>query len=555
MQHNPDEIQAEAGAPLPPSPALVEARIAGLEEERELYRTLFSQSGDAVVLAEMEAGGRTRAFVDMNDTVCLWTEYSREELFLMKPSDLVAPEDRPLLDEYRRAFAAERWITMEMNFASRSGKVIPVELSARMFFLRGRHLALFVARDMSRTQSLRKAIAESAERWRSITESCPDHILMVNREGVIEFANHDFAGADRNNMVGLRLSDLMPQPYRPMMDLAVKNAAAGREDIQEIELARNEGPALTLEAHFNPVVVGEIVESVMVRFIDVSERKSVERALRESEARYRTFVETFIGIAYEIDPASERPVFFHGAVESITGYPEDDFLKGRVRWDDLVYSADRAAYAAPDTHAPTAEREYRIVSRTGRVVTVVELIRRMPGESVGRGLTYGVIYDTTERRRREELLKRREEELSETNLRLVEMNTALRVLLEKREEDKELLERNVSENVGRLVGPLMEKLRATGLSPRQDAYVEVLEKELSQVVSGFGRTAASSRFKLTPTELQVAALVKEGRTTKDIARMLNLSKSTIDTHRNNIRKKLDIRNQGVNLRSYLMNLE
>jgi DNA-binding CsgD family transcriptional regulator len=59
---------------------------------------------------------------------------------------------------------------------------------------------------------------------------------------------------------------------------------------------------------------------------------------------------------------------------------------------------------------------------------------------------------------------------------------------------------------------------------------------------------------LTPQEIQIVDLIKQGKNTKEIAGMLNASPNTIATHRNNIREKLNLRNAKVNLRSYLQSL-
>ena len=135
------------------------------------------------------------------------------------------------------------------------------------------------------------------------------------------------------------------------------------------------------------------------------------------------------------------------------------------------------------------------------------------------------------------------------------MNAALKVLLRQREEDRIELEEKVSLNVRELVLPNLDKLKKTKLDERQTAYVEILESNLNDITSPLIRRLSFKYLNLTPKEIQVANLVKQGRTTKEIAELLNLAKKTIDFHRENIRKKLEINNKKANLRSHLLSME
>jgi DNA-binding CsgD family transcriptional regulator len=125
--------------------------------------------------------------------------------------------------------------------------------------------------------------------------------------------------------------------------------------------------------------------------------------------------------------------------------------------------------------------------------------------------------------------------------KLEEVNTALRVLLKRREEDKAVLEEKVLFNMRELVILLLEKPQRTGLDKRQKVYVSILESNLTDIISPFSRRLSSLYLDLTPTETEVANLVKHGKTTKEMAELLDLSGRTIDTHRDNIRRKLGIK--------------
>ena len=162
--------------------------------------------------------------------------------------------------------------------------------------------------------------------------------------------------------------------------------------------------------------------------------------------------------------------------------------------------------------------------------------------------------EITTRKKAEESLKRRELELELQKQNLEEANTALRVLLKQREEDKRELEEHIVSNVQQLVNTYIIKLKRTYLDPRQVQYLEIIENNIHEILSPFSHNLSSKYFHLTPREIQVAGLVKDGKTTKEISEIMNISTSVIDFHRKNIRKKLGLKNKKDNLQSYLISL-
>lgn len=162
--------------------------------------------------------------------------------------------------------------------------------------------------------------------------------------------------------------------------------------------------------------------------------------------------------------------------------------------------------------------------------------------------------EISERRRAEKKLRENEKELLNKSIALKEVNTALNVLLKNREADQINLEDIIVANVKDMVLPFLEKLGETQLDEKQVTYVDIIQTNISNIISPFIRKIPMKFFDLTPTEIQIADLVRKDKTTKEIALILNSSTKTIEAHRNRLRKKLGLTNQSIQLRDYLMTL-
>ena len=155
----------------------------------------------------------------------------------------------------------------------------------------------------------------------------------------------------------------------------------------------------------------------------------------------------------------------------------------------------------------------------------------------------------------QEELKKKEMELARQKRMLEDSNTALKVLLDHREQDRAHLEENVLANVRKLVMPYVENLRFQKLGERNHNLVEIIASRLDEITSPFLNRLTSMHSLLTPREIDVAVLVREGRTSKEIAELLGISVSGVDFHRKKIREKLRLTNGGANLRSILLSMQ
>ncbi len=148
-------------------------------------------------------------------------------------------------------------------------------------------------------------------------------------------------------------------------------------------------------------------------------------------------------------------------------------------------------------------------------------------------------------------------ELQETNRQLTlerkalqESNSALRIVLARIEQEKQEIRRDIKMNVEKILMPILHAL-ALQLPPSQKKYVEMLQTNLEEIASPFISQLSLSYHSMTPTEITICNMIRNGMRTKEIAEMRGVSEATINRHREKIRRKLKITNQDVNLATFL----
>jgi len=180
----------------------------------------------------------------------------------------------------------------------------------------------------------------------------------------------------------------------------------------EILVSTRDGQC-TYDVRISPLTdwQGKVLSRV-VDLRDITERKRSEQALRESEERYRSFVQNIHGIAFRARRTGFVPIFVHGAVEAITGYSPADLMAGKPRWDQVVHPDDVEKVRLLTERLKTIpgytqEHEYRIIHKDGHVVWLHENIRSICDDSGQSVFLEGTKYDITARKQTEEALRYR----------------------------------------------------------------------------------------------------------------------------------------------------
>ena len=162
-----------------------------------------------------------------------------------------------------------------------------------------------------------------------------------------------------------------------------------------------------------------------------------------------------------------------------------------------------------------------------------------------------ILHDITKLIHIEEALRNSETSLMERTGELEDMNAALKVLLGKRNEEAQKIEEKIFSNYKQLISPIVERLKSSETKRGRQELIDLLESELNNIISPFSKKLSDPMVNLTPKEIEVASLIKFGKSNKEIATLLNNSIHTISHHREKIREKTGLKNKKFNLRTFL----
>ena len=288
---------------------------------------------------------------------------------------------------------------------------------------------------------------------------------------------------------------------------------------------------------------GGDLKRIRGRLIDETAGRFAERARREAEESYCVLLKSFPD-AVIVSDAQERILFANPAAARLVGAEHAEALHGC----SLLQFLPGTTAAVREEPSATPERG-KLVRVDGEMLDVEILWQAIQFRvSV---CTLRVIRDITAAVRAEQVLLEKDREIALHLAKLQKLNDALSTILEHRETESQRQLAGVRTTLDQLVLAYLAHLKATRLDPGQLALLEVMEANLRDLTLSFAHEVESWKTKLTPTELQIADLLRQGKRTKEIAGLLRVSRNAVTFHRNNIRAKLGITRRPINLVSYL----
>jgi PAS domain S-box-containing protein len=552
------------------------AEVENLKEEikqtrlnQEKFTKAFLQNSIPLAITTVKDG----RFVDVSDAFLRLVELKREEVIghTSRETGFITEEQRTLF--YNELGKNGRVENFEMEVRLKGRGVRYGLFNIIMLSFNNENYLLTAIQDTTDRKQAELQLKELELKFHTIADFTRDWENWIGING-----KPIWISPSVERISGYSISECMAMPDYPFPMIYPEDRGkflaeihkANEQPLNDIELRiiRKDGTLGWLSVSTNPVFI-EAGSSAGHRssIRDITNRKRIEEALRESEENYHLlFNNSFDAIAV-LGGTPPHVLFVNDAFHRLFGYTSEEIL--RFSAGDmllLVHPDDREMVknnlnSRQRKESVPSQYEFRIITKNGGVCWVeVSASLFSKGDQI---FSQAIYRDITDRKQAEDklikyhteleaLIKERTGDLENKVKTLENLNTTLDFLLQKREQDKKIMEENFILNIKKLVIPYVKMVGKGTLNKQQRLCLTAIEKHLDEIISPLLKSL--HQFDLTPREQQISVLLKNGMTTKEIVEILGVAKGTIDTHRKSIRKKIGL-SRKLNLQTNLQSLK
>jgi PAS domain S-box-containing protein len=453
-------------------------------------KSYIENAGDAIYVLKVDTG----RILNCNSRACLDLGYSRDEIVKLSSTDIESNLSSGEIDTIHHDLKPGEVKTVEGTHKRKDGSVFPIEIRFSLLSPAQPELIIAIARDITE----RKRAEEEGRRSQKAAERLAEEMAIIAEIGRVIGSTLNIQEVyDRFSEEVQRLIS-----FDRLSVVTNINPTEGTYKISYVNgidiPGRKPGDLIPLRRSFCEIIM--------------KTRKGMVNNLADIEDMSRRF------------PSVTRNFAIKVGLISMISVP----LMSR----DEVIGILHLRSSKPNAYT---EEDLRLTSRIG--------------EQISGAIVNAQLYDEL-RNTRDTL----EVQVRERTIELEETNTALRVLLKNEDKDQKRLEESLQSNINQLVTPFLSKLRVSKSNPERLTYLNILEANLDNIVSPFINRLSAAYKNLTPKEIQIAELVKQGKRSKEIAELFGICVGTVIAHRNKIRKKLGLKSKSANLRSHLLSM-
>jgi diguanylate cyclase (GGDEF)-like protein/PAS domain S-box-containing protein len=498
-----------------------------LRESEERYRAVFEGSAQGILIAD----GKTRQFIYANPSICRLLGYTEMELLKLGVAD-IHPKDslRQVASEFESQIRGEKSLAAALPCLRKDGTVLYADVTASPLMLEGgRECMVGFFSDITERKQMEEALQEKSALLTTVINAVPDFVFAKDTSLRTIICNEAFAAAlgkkpeelvghtDIENGWDPELVRGNPAEGKRGFEDDDRDALSGKMIHNPNDPANTPNGVLTYDTYKLPLhgKDGEIIGMLGVSR-DITERKQMEEALRESEEEFRgLFNESRDGIAVA-DAETKRLVQVNQAMCKMSGYTREEF-EGMGLND--IHPEEALPYVL-EQFERQAKGEARIaadipVKRKDGSVLFAD-VNSAPLSIGGRLCLLGVFRDITERKLAEEALQEKErryrslwESANEgfclhdlvtdasgqaVDYRILEVNPAYERITGLKADD--------------VVGRLASQVYGTGDAPYLDIYARVASTGVSESFEAYlprlGRHFSISVFSPSPGLLATA---------------------------------------------------
>lgn len=388
-----------------------------------------------------------------------------------------------------------------------------------------------------------RKLLESRERYLNLVADINDVLFSADSHGTLTFVSpviSDLTGFDPSEVTGKKFSSFIHPEDREFVNVRFNELRnTGTIKSTEYRIRKKNGDWLWVRSSSKARYSGTEFDGIQGMITDISESKIAHQALRESEQRFKLLVDN-ASIAIARISLDKHFVFANKFFcrlmrlerDQVTGR-ELGLLKSFIRTRDYQNLRHEIAVVLKKNIQARLEISYTINADPVWIDHVIYPWYTLTGKKGG---VEFICSDITARKNTQAVLEHK--------------HHALRELIEQIEFEKQQIKNQVADNAQKLLKPVLNNLRKSATTIEKE-HLDVLEQGLDDLTAAFSKKMLDQNTGLTSREIEICNLIKQGCTTKEIAELLALSTKTVNTHRNNIRKKMGIRNKKTPLSVYL----
>jgi diguanylate cyclase (GGDEF)-like protein/PAS domain S-box-containing protein len=383
-----------------------------LQESEARYDSLFRKNQAAMLMIDPE----TTAIVDANLGACVFYGYPYEKMLKLKMTDISTLAAEEVKTEMQRVLT-EQYNHFYYQHRLANGQIREVEVYSGPLFMRGKQLLYSIIHDITERKRAEEALRQSEEKYRTILEGIEEGYYEVNLAGNFTFFNDSVCrifGYPREELTGMNNRQYTDQENAEKLFHAFNKVYRSGEPHKgyDYEIIRKDGTKRYIETSVS-LRKDSSGEPIGFRGVarDITDRQQAEEALRQSEEKYRTILESIEEGYYEVDLAGNF-TFFNDSMYRSLGYSKEELMGMNDRQYTDRENAKRLFQAFSQvyrTGKPGKGFDYEVIRKDGthRYVEGSILLRK---DSSGNPIGFrGIVRDITERKRFEKILQQERE--------------------------------------------------------------------------------------------------------------------------------------------------